>query len=173
MRDGPSRMLSDNRIFVRAELLQQRQKTIVAAIGHCDHGVSAQTTQLSAFHWRAAKQLAKFFHAKLHQPCEVGIHQLGPGLKIGQSRHRCMPVPWADILADVAAENLPANTWAQFLRNRVAQLDGQIRNALGRIHFIGRRKSIRWARVQASCARAAVVGGRKIGVKLQRRENDA
>ena len=65
MRGGPSRMLGDKRIFVRAELLQQRQKTIVTAVGHRDHGVSAQAAQLSALHWRTVKQLAKFFDAKL------------------------------------------------------------------------------------------------------------
>ena len=49
--------------------------------------------------------------------------------------HRSTRVPGADVLADVAAENMVADARAELFRNRAAQLDGQIRDAAARVHL--------------------------------------
>ena len=53
------------------------------------------------------------------------------GAKAGSSGHGRAPVPGADVLADVAAEDVRADSGAVLLGNRAAQLDGEVGDAAG------------------------------------------
>src|SRR3989337_2007535 len=62
----------------------------------------------------------------VHAPRLKARHLASPGF----------PVVGADILADVAAEDVPAQGGAELFRDGVAELDGQIAQAAPRVHDI-------------------------------------
>src|SRR5271157_5987686 len=114
---SPARVLGNNRVFVATEFFQHRQEALVAAVAHCDCHVAAKSVESCALYRRAAKQLAKFIHAELRQPFELRIDQLRPRFQFRRLRQPRLAVPRANILADVAAENLASDANAQFFRD--------------------------------------------------------
>ena len=72
-------------------------------------------------------------------------------------------VPRANILANVAAENIAADWRAKFFGNRAAQLDREIRDAQPRIEHVRLDKRARGARVQTQPAISAQIGRRGFG----------
>ena len=111
-------------------------------------------------HRRAAKRPAEFFRAHLRQPVERRIHQLRPRLKLSGVRRRRFPVPRTNILADVAAEDVPPHPAAQFVirRKRAALFDREIRDALVGIELIRCDQCVSRAGVDAARATAAAIG---------------
>src|SRR5712671_4019105 len=78
--------------------------------------------------------------------------------------NRCAPVPRANVLADVAAENMISHRLAELLRDGAAQFDGQVGDALSGIHDVG----LRWTSVKATPAAPAQVRRRQL-VRPERR----
>src|SRR5436305_1872423 len=81
--------------------------------------------------------------------------------------------PGADVLADVAAEDLVADGRAQFRCDLASFLNGEVSDAAARIHFSRRDEGLSGAGIQAARATSAAVGGRKIGREFQRGEHHA
>src|SRR5579862_3243073 len=80
-------------------------------------------------------------------------------------------IPRADLLTYVAAENMRAHGLAKFLRDRSAQLDGEVSDAppgVDRPGIAGGDERIRRAGVDAARAGAAAVRGRRIGRDFKR-----
>ncbi len=71
-------------------------------------------------------------------------------------------IPRAHVLADIAPKNLPSHTLHQPLRNRPAMLDGQVRNALCRIHSVGFNQGISGTGFNATPAASAAIRNRKL-----------
>src|SRR5271157_4307478 len=170
---SPARVLGNNRIFVATQFFQHRQEALVSAVAHRDCNVAAKSVQSCALYRRAAKHFAELIDAEPRQPFELGVDQLRPRLEFRCSADRSFTVPRTNILADVAAEDLPSNSGAQFFRDRAALLDGEIRNALGGVELIRRRKRVRRTSIETARAGAAVVRRRQIGRQFQRSEHDA
>ena len=114
--------------------------------------------KLGAAEWRVAKEPAKAVAVQLRQPFQSGVHQLRTYGQLGISADRRPPVPGADILADVASENLPAQMRAQLLRNGAALFDREIGNAEARVHLVGGDQRSGRTRIEAARATAATVG---------------
>ena len=105
--DGPGGGFGDHFVLIPRQLFEQRKKFLVSAVAHGDDRVPAQSCALRAAHRRAAKRAAEIFLADLGQPVERRIYQIRPGLKLRRLRGRRFPVPGANILANVTAENVP------------------------------------------------------------------
>src|SRR5271157_1726797 len=114
---SPARVLGNNRILVATEFLQHRQKALVSAVAHRDCNVAAESVQSCALHRRAAKDFAELIDAKPRQPFEFGVDQLRPRLEFRHPADRSFAVPWTNILANVAAEDLASDANAQFFRD--------------------------------------------------------
>ena len=96
-----------------------------------------------------------------------GFRAAGRGANLGSRAVGDVVVPGADLLADVAPEDVRAHRSAEFFRNRASELDGQVGNAAPRVHHAGRDDGVRRAIVDTPRARAAMLlkEGR---VRLQR-----
>src|SRR5271157_4382474 len=170
---SPARVLGNNRIFVATQFFQHRQEALVSAVAHRDCNVAAKSVQSCALYRRAAKDFAELIDAKPRQPFELGVDQLRPRLEFRHPADRSFTVPRANILADVASEDLSSDASAQFFRDRAALLDGEIRNALGGVELIRRGKRIRRTNIETARAGAAAVRRRQIGCQFQRSEHHA
>ena len=107
--DSPVCMFGDNRVLVATELLQKREKSHIAAVGHGDDYVAAKTIESCPLDWRTTKDFTKLLDAEASQPLEIRINQLRTGFELRSPGSGSVPVPGADILADVAAKNLPSD----------------------------------------------------------------
>src|SRR5207302_9992644 len=108
-------------------------------------------------------RFVELFSAHLSQPFESRVHQLLPRLKVSGLRNRHLPVPGADILADVASEDMASDAVAQLLifRKRAALLNREIRDALIRIELVRRNERVRGTSLDASRATAAAIRRRQ------------
>src|SRR3974390_783807 len=108
-----------------------------------------------ALHRGTAKYLAKLFRAEPRQPIEFRIDQAGPSFELRRSGQRRLTVPRTDILAYIAAEHLPSDSGAEFLRECTPSFDGEIRNALGGVELKRSGERIGRAGIQTARPRAA------------------
>src|SRR6266581_7495244 len=133
-------MLGNGFIGVRGERLQPGNELRVAAVPHGDGEIAAQAGIFSALDGGAAEGGAKILLTQCGQPFQRRIYQFSPGLKFGSGwrlRLIVASIPGTDVLADVAAKDMAANTGAQSFGNSAALFDGEISNAEVRIHLIG------------------------------------
>ena len=161
-------MLCDDWIRIVRQPLQCRHKIRVAAIPHGSHRISTQSQKLGTPHRRSAKLLPKFLRLHLGQPFEPWIHQAFSRLKLLRRRDRSLAIPRADILTNIAAENVPPHSRPQLFRNRAALLNREIRNAQARIKFSRRNNRLRRTGGYATRARAAAIRSRQVSRKFRR-----
>src|ERR1035438_303841 len=169
----PARVFRNYLVFIAAQFFEYGQKARFVAVAERDGDISPQAGETRALHRRTAEDSAKLFQAQARQPLQIGIHQPRPRLKLPRLRQRGFTVPRANVLTDIAAEHLPAHAGTQLFGNRAAFLDGEIRDAPGRVQLIRSREGIGRAGVEAARARAAAVGRWQIGCQYQRRQHDA
>src|SRR5579859_2657224 len=82
-------------------------------------------------------------------------------------------VPWTDILADIAAEDVVPDAGTHFCRDLPAFFDGQIRNAARGIELVGLNQRVRGTRLNAARAASAAVRRRQVRLKIERGQNHA
>src|SRR5215831_4635675 len=99
----------------------------VAGITHRDRHIAQEPGIASARDWRTAEQPAEFFFT---DPCQILERRRKRARLVYRiCRKRCAAIPGADVLADVAAEDVGADCGAVLLRHRAAQLDREVRDA--------------------------------------------
>ncbi len=91
------------------------------------------------------------------QPFQSRIHQFRARLQAGVDGDGRLAVPWTDVLANIAAEDLAAHQLHQFRGNGAAMLDRQVRDTTRRIHPVGRNQRAGGASFQAATAASAAV----------------
>ena len=131
------------------EHLEDRLGLKIDAIGP-DADVARDAAPLRARHGRAAEGLLEAGLVHLQQPRQ-------PRRVQERRRERGLAVPWAGVLAEVAAEHPVADAGAQLARDGAAVLDGEVRDAAPRIELVGGGKGPRGADVEAGGALAAMV----------------
>ena len=156
-----------------ASLSSSGRNLALAAVAHGDGGVAAQARALGAADGRSAEGFPKFFRGHFSEPGESRIDQARAGSEFGRSRGGSLAVPRANILADVAAEDVTAHARAEVLGNRPALLDREIRNALVGIELVGREDRIRRTSLDATRAGAAAIRSGQVGGKFERSEDHA
>ena len=151
----------------RADFPVARLARAQTGISDGDARVAHEAAPLGALHRAPAKHLAKLSFAQGEQPFEIGsaerMFSTLPGLEIGRRGHRRAPIPRANVLADVAPEDVPPDRFAQLRRNRSAEFDGQIRDATPRVENVRLDDRAGRARVDTQAAVAAQVRDRRVG----------
>ena len=104
---------------------------------------------------KKAPRKARFIQPR--QPFEGRIHQLSARLKLRIVADRRLPVPWANILADIAAKDLPPYLRPQISRNLAPLFNRQIGDAKPRIHLVRSGERPRRTSVDAAPAASAPV----------------
>ena len=158
----------------RADFSVARLAGAQAGISNRNARIAHQAAPLRALHRASAKHVAEFLFGERDQPFQVRrkkrvLFTLA-GLEIRQRRHRRAAIPRANVLADVAAEDVPADGLAQFERNRAAQLDRQIGNAAPRVQNVRLDDGARRACVDAQAAVSAQIRRRRFRGVQRRRE---
>ena len=119
------------------------------------------------------KNPAKFLRTHLSQPIERGINQFWAGFKLGRIRYRRFAIPRADVLADIATEDVPSHSAANLLGNRATLFDREIRDAPVGIELVGCNQCVGWAGIDASCTGTAAIGRGQIGLEFEGRQDNA
>ncbi len=78
---------------------------------------------------RSAKHFPELFLLHFGQPVERRIDQTFPRLELRRGSHWRLAIPRANVLTDVASENVPSHARAKLVWNLAPLLDGQIRDA--------------------------------------------
>ncbi len=73
------------------------------------------------------------------------------------------PIPGANVLANIATEDVTAHRFAQSFRNAATKFDGQVGDAEARIHHVRIHERTGGAGIDAFGARAAEVGRGQLG----------
>src|SRR5579859_687740 len=97
-------MFGDDRISVGGECTQLRREALVPAVAHGDRSITPQAGELCALDRRMAEGLSEGFDVHPGDPFQRRIDELIRGLE--RPAHGSTPVPRADVLADVAAEDV-------------------------------------------------------------------
>src|SRR5258708_2033732 len=168
---GPKRAFRHGFIFIGCKLVEQRQKLPLGAIAHGDGNVAAQPGSFCPTDGRSAKSLAELFRAHFGEPLERWIYQLRTRLEFRRGGYWSFTVPGADVLADVASENVLANARPQFLGNRSTFLNREIGNALGGIELVGSDEGVGRTSFDTAGAGATAVGSRQVRRKFERSQD--
>src|SRR5688572_13095150 len=110
------------------------------------------------------------FFGQIQQSVDFRPHQSLFRKKSRFVRGRRPPVPWTNVLADVATKQMMPDPLTPLLRDRPAQFDGRVRDALSAIQNVGSNERVGGTGIQASGAGSASV--RRWCVVIQRKIGD-
>jgi hypothetical protein len=127
--DSPRRGFGKHRVFILLPFGQAGKESRQAAVAHGDGDVPAQAFELCSLNGRAEKEAAKALLVQLGQPVESGVHQLGSRLQLRIGGNGGFAVPRANVLANVATEDLTSDSFSQFERDRSSFFNRQVRDA--------------------------------------------
>ena len=120
---------------------------------------------------RSSKFLAKFLCWHFCQPIQRGIYQALARLEFRRARTWSLAVPGADILTDIASENVAADSVANLFGNCAPLFNREVRNAEISVELIRSQQCVRRAGVDAARAGSTAIRGGQIRLKLQRGKN--
>src|SRR6202012_2778661 len=129
-----------------------------AAVSHGDGDVAQKTCAASAFDGRAFEPAFEFSGVHAGEPVERRVDEFGSRDHSGVSGDWSFAIPGADVLTDVAAEDLATNGLAQLFGDDAFFFDGEIGDAAGGVHLMRSYECIGRAGVDASGAASAAVG---------------
>src|SRR5581483_3512253 len=114
----------------------------------------------------AAKRLAKLLVLQASHPFQRGVAQFRARLERGVRRDWRLVIPRADILADVAPENVATHPCPEVIRHGAALLDRQVGNAAAAVQLIRTNERVRRTGIEAARTTAAAVRRRQIRFEL-------
>ena len=100
------------------------------------------------------------------QPIEGWIDQAFARLEFGGGGDWSFAVPGANVLTDVAAEDVASDAWAQVFWNLATLFDGQVGDAEAGVEFTGRDNGVGGTGGYAAGAGSATIGGGQAGVEV-------
>src|ERR1700751_1129862 len=194
LRDGPCCGLGEDRIFSSncGPGFQLRKEFFVAGVAHGDGHVAMKTFAARALDGRTLKPTLEGGGVHAGEPIEGGVDELRVrehafglvslcdgwlrrGFADDGSLIRLI-IPWADVLTDVAAEDLAADGSAQIFGDCTFLFDGEVGNAARCVHLAWSNEGVSRAGVDAAGAGAAAIRrGSKCGGggDRDRRDDDA
>src|SRR6266481_5411656 len=153
------------------------------------------STPFCAFDWASSKEFAEVCLGKPEEPFQSWkvqrfvlrrkralvlvffLPRKNSGQELRYRGNRRAPVPWTNVLADIAAKNMVAHRLTKLFRDGAAQLDGEVRDTLSGIHHVRCDESLRRTRIQTPTATRAqirrwqfVLPGRRF--QIERGEQD-
>jgi hypothetical protein len=133
--ESPLSGLGQSWVFRLAPLLQLVDEVLFPAISHCDRDVAMQALASSALQGRPLEPPLERLGIHCCQPLQSGIDELLSCQHAFVGRDRRTTVPGADILADIASEDLSAHQTAQLFRDTSLLLDRQVGDAARGVHL--------------------------------------
>src|SRR4051794_8256004 len=91
-----------------------------------DAGIANKPTPFGSFQRTVPENGTKIIFVEREQPIEFRCDEILARSELFFLGVRCVPIPGANVLANVAAENLPAHLPAKFLGNTPAVFNRQI-----------------------------------------------
>src|ERR1017187_9406849 len=168
--EGPACVGGDHGIGGGGQLFQGSAELREARVSHGDGDVAQETGVAGSGDGRAAEQGAEFGLAERGQFFE-GRREFA-GFKGGVGGNGGAAVPGADVLADVAAEDVRTDGGATLQGDGGAELDGEVRDAERGIDT-GWKEGGGGTGGDAAAGGAAGGGGRGIGRDIERDEQFA
>src|SRR5437879_1006043 len=99
-------MPGHNLVFILRELVKQREEFGIAAVTDGDDGVAPDSEALGAFDGGSAEGSSEIVIGDGGQLFKSGMDEVGARLHFGVSCCWSFSIPRADVLADVAAEDV-------------------------------------------------------------------
>src|SRR4029077_319037 len=168
--DGPLSMLGDHGISFTCHFFQIGDELLKSAIAHGNGDVTLQSGVFGALYRRSAKCAAVSFFIHLCELAQIRMVKLLLRLKLGQgSRERIssLVVPWANVLADIAAKDVVSHLRAKFFGNSAALFNREVSNTQPRIKPAGSDNRLGRACINAACATSTAIRRRSGRGKLQ------
>jgi hypothetical protein len=166
----PRRVLAHQRLSVVERPCQCRQRSFVPDISQDDANVAEEPATLNPEDWRPTEKLAelRFVPRKVfNQRWRLAMLELAHWRSLGE------PIPWTNFEAIVAAEDVVANEWSQFNRDRAFQFNRQVADAQARIELVGSDNGACGADIHAALAGAAILAFRRVGRQFEIRQDFA
>src|SRR5215475_4966200 len=122
-------MFDNNRIIAHGQLFEINNIFLASTVAHRDGNVAQKSGMFRSRNWRTTKSFAKFLFRYSCELREVRIHEqlIGPEVRVRSDRS--FAIPRANVLADVATEDVSTDLLAHFFWNRSSLLDREIRDA--------------------------------------------
>ena len=167
--------MRDGRIGREREALKGGVKLGQSGVSHGNCHVPQEAQVTGAPQWRMAKHDVKLI---LADGCQLFKRGRGEaGFEGGVRGGRRATVPGTDVLADIAPENVAADTRAALFGDRAAEFDGEVGNTKARVYRVAlagvagaggpRHNCGGGARVDATAAGPAAVRRRLVGGDFQ------
>src|SRR5262249_30705805 len=122
---------------------------------------------LCPLHGCPTNQLLPFGFGQIEQAIDFRPEQTRSRIKCCVCGMRRFVVPWTDILTDVTAEKMVADSFALRFGNFTAQFDGRVSDALSAVQNIGLDNRLRRTGIDASSARATPIRYWNIDIDLE------
>src|SRR4029450_2224267 len=132
--------------FVRDAVVSSRGGTPVPRIRRHDERVAHESGTVRPREGRAPETLGEPAIVERHRFLERRLRHAATGPERLASSRRRPPIPRADLLADVASEEMGADCLSHLLWDGPAQLDREIGEAAPRVHDPGSPDGLGWAR---------------------------
>jgi hypothetical protein len=161
-------VFSNDGIMVRSQPFEGGAKARLSAIAHCNGYISQKSGIPGAGDRARVKYRAEFGFADFGEAFEWRRERAR--LKCDTVRNGRTPVPGADVLADVAAENMLSAAAALLFRYGPAQFDGEVRDAQAGIDGVAERAGNDGggrASLDTTAAGAAAIRRGRIGVDVE------
>jgi hypothetical protein len=113
-------------VCVTEKSLQARNQRLQTGVSRDNHEVPQQPTNFRPLERRSADRPRPLVIGPFQKRLKVGPQQTRSGLKRSILRHGRSPIPWADILANVAAEQVMSDTFSRMFGNCAAQFNGRV-----------------------------------------------
>src|ERR1039457_4787700 len=158
--EGPAGVGGDDGVGGGGQFFQGSAELGKARVSHSDGDVAQETAVAGARDGCAAEKVSEFGLPERSQLLER--RREFAGFKGGVGGNGGAAVPGADVLADVAAEDVRTDGGATLQGDGGAELDGEVRDAEGGI-YAGGKDGGGGAGIDAALAGAAGGGGRGPG----------
>src|SRR5262245_25347020 len=153
----PGRVGAHQRLGIAGEgTRQRRDRGGLATVAERDAHVARESGAPRATDRAAREQHPKAGLVEREEALE------GPALQRSGVKSRLVggrgeAIPWADLLAHVAAKDPVADRGAQLARDRSAVLDGEVGDAAPRVHLVGRDDRLGGTGLETARARSAML----------------
>jgi hypothetical protein len=161
--DGPLGSFGEDRVFGCRPGFELREEVRVAGVAHGDGYVALHAFAAGALDGRTLEPALELGSVHVGEPVQGRVDELGAWENVVHSVHQRIvngrsSIPGADVLADVAAEDLAADGGAEIFRDASLLLDGEVGDAARGVHLVRGDEGVGRAGIDAARAGAAAVG---------------
>ena len=154
-----------------SHFIQALFKTGLAGIPHGNGHVAKQSPLLASFEGTLPEPRREFVLSEMVKFFQIRVEESFARPVCHFRTSRSLGIPGTHILANVAAKNVIANSFAHIFGNGRFQFNCQVRNALSGVHHTGLYNGPSGATFHTARAGAAAVGHGAVGQQVQIKKN--